>query len=112
MIARTCDGRIECFYHQWRYTLDGTLQVVPQRKDQFPDLDVRDWGLHPASLEIWEGKLSKDHPNVAISLENQAILTNIDLIDRNLYERSCDVRWWATDSSVVDAPVLRVNVTE
>jgi hypothetical protein len=30
-------------------------------------------------------------------------LTNIDLIDRNLYERSCDVRWWATDSSVVDA---------
>ncbi len=30
-------------------------------------------------------------------------LVNIDLIDRNLYERSCDVRWWATDSSVVDA---------
>jgi hypothetical protein len=30
-------------------------------------------------------------------------LTNIDLIDRNLYERSCDLRWWATDSSVVDA---------
>ena len=22
-------------------------------------------------------------------------MTNIDLIDRNLYERSCDVRWWA-----------------
>jgi hypothetical protein len=30
-------------------------------------------------------------------------LMNIDLIDRNLYERSCDVRWWATDNSVVDA---------
>jgi hypothetical protein len=29
-------------------------------------------------------------------------LTNIDLIDRNLYERSCDVRWWATDASAVD----------
>lgn len=29
--------------------------------------------------------------------------TNIDLIDRNLYERSCDVRWWATDSSCVEA---------
>ncbi|WP_114088047.1 methyl-accepting chemotaxis protein [Thalassospira profundimaris] len=26
----------------------------------------------------------------------------IELIDRNLYERSCDVRWWATDSAVVD----------
>lgn len=30
-------------------------------------------------------------------------LVNIDLIDRNLYERTCDVRWWATDSSLVDA---------
>lgn len=30
-------------------------------------------------------------------------LTNIDLIDRNLYERSCDCRWWATDSSLVNA---------
>lgn len=30
-------------------------------------------------------------------------LVNIDLIDRNLYERSCDVRWWATDSSAVEA---------
>ena len=30
-------------------------------------------------------------------------LANIDLVDRNLYERTCDVRWWATDSSVVTA---------
>jgi hypothetical protein len=30
-------------------------------------------------------------------------LVNIDLIDRNLYERSCDVRWWATDASIVQA---------
>src|SRR5574337_2163441 len=29
-------------------------------------------------------------------------LTNIDLIDRNLYERSCDVRWWAKEDSIVD----------
>jgi len=29
--------------------------------------------------------------------------TNIDLIDRNLYERSCDCRWWATDTAMVDA---------
>ncbi|SCM67976.1 methyl-accepting chemotaxis protein [Donghicola eburneus] len=26
----------------------------------------------------------------------------IDVFDRNLYERTCDVRWWATDSSFVD----------
>jgi Methyl-accepting chemotaxis protein (MCP) signalling domain len=24
----------------------------------------------------------------------------VETIDRNLYERSCDVRWWATDSAV------------
>lgn len=30
-------------------------------------------------------------------------LTNIDLIDRNLYERTCDVRWWATDGHLVEA---------
>ncbi|MDH8639244.1 chemotaxis protein, partial [Klebsiella pneumoniae] len=32
----------------------------------------------------------------------------IEIIDRNLYERTCDVRWWATDSAVVDCAA---NVT-
>lgn len=32
-------------------------------------------------------------------------LNMIDIIDRNLYERSCDVRWWATDSAVVECLV-------
>ena len=27
----------------------------------------------------------------------------IDVMDRNLYERTCDVRWWATDSAFVEA---------
>ncbi len=30
-------------------------------------------------------------------------LNMIEIIDRNLYERSCDVRWWATDSAMVAA---------
>lgn len=30
-------------------------------------------------------------------------LNMIETMDRNLYERSCDVRWWATDSSMVEA---------
>jgi hypothetical protein len=30
-------------------------------------------------------------------------LNVIELLDRNLYERSCDVRWWATDTALVDA---------
>jgi Methyl-accepting chemotaxis protein (MCP) signalling domain len=29
-------------------------------------------------------------------------LNAVELIDRNLYERTCDVRWWATDSAMVD----------
>ena len=29
--------------------------------------------------------------------------TAVDTIDRNLYERTCDVRWWATDSAFVAA---------
>ncbi|PXW23095.1 methyl-accepting chemotaxis protein [Paraburkholderia caballeronis] len=32
-------------------------------------------------------------------------LNMIDVVDRNLYERSCDVRWWATDSAVVECLV-------
>lgn len=28
-------------------------------------------------------------------------LNAIEIIDRNLYERTCDVRWWATDAAVV-----------
>ena len=33
---------------------------------------------------------------------SQIGISVMDVIDRNLYERSCDVRWWATDSSVVE----------
>jgi hypothetical protein len=35
----------------------------------------------------------------------QIASTCIDLVDRNLYERSCDVRWWAAGRSVVEAAV-------
>lgn len=31
------------------------------------------------------------------------VLNAVEIIDRNLFERSCDVRWWATDSAVVKA---------
>nr|WP_269154015.1 MULTISPECIES: methyl-accepting chemotaxis protein [Methylobacterium] len=32
-------------------------------------------------------------------------LNAIELIDRNLYERTCDVRWWATDPAIVACAV-------
>lgn len=65
-------------------------------------------------VENLEGEASKDFKEIAkinehISTNYRGLrlsdlaLTNIDLIDRNLYERSCDVRWWATDNSLVDA---------
>lgn len=44
----------------------------------------------------------------ALSAEAQAerytdlALNAVEIIDRNLYERTCDVRWWATDSAMVD----------
>lgn len=36
-------------------------------------------------------------------------LNAIELIDRNLYERTCDVRWWATDSAVVDCAASQTD---
>jgi len=33
----------------------------------------------------------------------QVASTAIDIVDRNLYERSCDVRWWATEDALIRA---------
>ena len=38
-------------------------------------------------------------------------LNAIELIDRNLYERTCDVRWWATDSAVVGCAAAPSDAT-
>jgi len=51
-------------------------------------------------LNVVAGRLSKDATDDRLC---DLALNAIDLIDRNLYERSCDVRWWATDSAVVEA---------
>jgi Rieske 2Fe-2S family protein len=53
---------ISCFYHQWRYSLDGDLRVVPQRREQLACMDPQDWGLLPASVAVWEG-LVFAHPD-------------------------------------------------
>jgi Rieske 2Fe-2S family protein len=58
----TLSGTVNCFYHQWRYQLDGALVVVPQRKEQFPDLDLNQWGLLPASVAVWQGMVFA-HPD-------------------------------------------------
>ncbi len=51
-------------------------------------------------LNVVAERLSKDATDNRLC---DLALNAIDLIDRNLYERSCDVRWWATDSAVVEA---------
>lgn len=51
-------------------------------------------------LNLVADRLSKDATDDRLC---DLALNAIDLIDRNLYERSCDVRWWATDSAVVEA---------
>src|SRR3954466_4266280 len=60
-----------------------------------------------------ESQLTKRTGNLQSSIERMTghsrgermvdlSLNAVELIDRNLYERTCDVRWWATDSAVVD----------
>ena len=70
--------------------------------------------LSAATAKIAEGMATRTKSDIDHLLEiigssirggrlSDMALTNIDLVDRNLYERTCDVRWWATDSSLVDA---------
>ncbi len=40
---------------------------------------------------------------------SQSAENMIDIIDRNLYERTCDVRWWATESAVSDAVMEKTD---
>lgn len=46
---------LTCPYHQWSYRLDGSLATIPQRSQQFPDIDSADWGLLPIQCEVWHG---------------------------------------------------------
>jgi hypothetical protein len=52
------------------------------------------------------GKLNSLGQQMVVNVRGRRLsdlaLNMIDIIDRNLYERSCDVRWWATDAAVVD----------
>lgn len=52
------------------------------------------------SMERVLGELSRDVREIRLC---ELALGNIDLVDRNLYERSCDVRWWASDAAAVAA---------
>jgi hypothetical protein len=59
----------------------------------------RDLSVEIAKLESMARKAADDaRDKRLVDLAHMSI----ELIDRNLYERSCDVRWWATDVAMVD----------
>ncbi len=65
---------------------------------------TRDIGvIADSSSADMRGSLGRLEHDVRRTRLTELALANIDLIDRNLYERSCDVRWWATDAAVVAA---------
>jgi Rieske 2Fe-2S family protein len=45
---------IQCPYHAWTYSLDGTLVGAPHMDDT-PGFAKRDYPLHEAALFVWEG---------------------------------------------------------
>lgn len=45
---------IQCPYHDWVYSLDGKLIGVPQKRAQFPNLDMTEWSLFPAAVAVWK----------------------------------------------------------
>ncbi|MCI0634807.1 MAG: Rieske 2Fe-2S domain-containing protein, partial [Actinobacteria bacterium] len=46
---------LRCEYHGWEWDLAGDLVRVPQRRTQFPDLDLAELGLLPVSVASWGG---------------------------------------------------------
>ncbi|MGO9872498.1 MAG: aromatic ring-hydroxylating oxygenase subunit alpha [Acidimicrobiia bacterium] len=70
--AGNVSRRIDCAYHQWCYALDGSLALVPQRREQFPDLVPLSWGLLPASVAVWEGMVFV-HPDPAAEPLDEAL---------------------------------------
>ena len=72
--AQLLEGRgnighsMSCFYHRWRYALDGRLVGVPQ-PDQFPGMCLDDYGLLPASVASVKGMVFAhvdSEPSVAL----------------------------------------------
>lgn len=61
---------LTCPYHDWTYNLEGELMAVPERKTQFPDLDLKTLCLHKASVGTWRGMIFVHSDADAESLEN------------------------------------------
>ena len=61
------------------------------------------------ALNELENLIRAQATNVRGTRLSDLALTNVDIIDRNLFERTADVRWWAADDSVVNALTRKTN---
>ncbi len=48
---------ITCPYHDWTYSLNGELINIPEKEEQFPNVDMCKLSLHNASVDIWRGMI-------------------------------------------------------
>lgn len=55
-----------------------------------------------AQLSRYAGAASQELRNVRGERLADLAHNAVEIADRNLYERSCDVRWWATDTAMVE----------
>ncbi len=46
---------LTCPYHDWTYSINGELQHIPEKAAEFPQVDMTQLCLHPASVETWRG---------------------------------------------------------
>ena len=60
---------------------------------------AKDLGNEIMTLEDLTQKMAQQSQGTRLT---DLALNAVEIIDRNLYERTCDVRWWATDTAVVD----------
>jgi len=83
----------------------GFVVVAEEFKKISSDIDAIAGSLE-SEVAADLGELSAVGGSILEHLRGQRLidlaLNAIEIIDRNLYERTCDVRWWATDTAVVD----------
>jgi len=76
------------------------VRQISTQVEAITNVMAEDLGREISSLEHLTEDMARQNQGARlVDLAHNAI----ELIDRNLYERTCDVRWWATDTAMVDA---------
>lgn len=76
------------------------VRQISTRVEEISKLMAGELGVEITALEqLTQSMAAQNQGTRLIDLA----LNAIELIDRNLYERTCDVRWWATDAAMVAA---------